>query len=78
LQRGDSIYIFSDGYTDQFGGEKGKKFKNKQFEDKLLAIQSRSMSEQKKILEETFLSWKGSLEQIDDILIIGVRISNNE
>ncbi|MEW6468215.1 MAG: tetratricopeptide repeat protein, partial [Bacteroidota bacterium] len=78
LQRGDSIYIFSDGYTDQFGGEKGKKFKNKQFEDKLLAIQSKSMSEQKKILEETFLSWKGSLEQIDDILIIGVRISNNE
>jgi serine phosphatase RsbU (regulator of sigma subunit) len=73
LLPGDSIYIFSDGYADQFGGEKGKKFKYKQFEDLLIEIQPKSMPEQKVILDKTIMSWMGKLEQIDDILVIGVK-----
>lgn len=74
LQAGDVIYTFTDGYADQFGGPKGKKFKLSHLKEKLLAISDKSLSEQKDILERTFESWKGDLEQIDDVLIIGVRI----
>jgi serine phosphatase RsbU (regulator of sigma subunit) len=74
LQKGDSIYIFSDGYVDQFGGEKGKKFKAKAFRELLLSIQNKVMEEQKTIIDEAFEKWRGSLEQIDDVCIIGVRI----
>ena len=74
LHKGDSIYIFSDGYVDQFGGEKGKKFKAKAFRLLLLSIQNKSMAEQKKIINSTFETWRGNLEQIDDVCIIGVRI----
>lgn len=74
LQKGDSIYIFSDGYVDQFGGEKGKKFKAKAFRELLLSIQEKSMEEQKTIIDEAFEAWRGHLEQIDDVCIIGVRI----
>jgi serine phosphatase RsbU (regulator of sigma subunit)/Tfp pilus assembly protein PilF len=74
LQKGDSIYIFSDGYVDQFGGEKGKKFKAKAFRGLLLSIQDKSMEEQKIIIDEAFETWRGSLEQIDDVCVIGVRI----
>jgi serine phosphatase RsbU (regulator of sigma subunit) len=74
LQKGDIIYIFSDGYADQFGGSKGKKFKYKQFKEILLSIQDKSMVEQRKLLDETIEEWRGELEQIDDIVIIGVRI----
>ncbi|MDB4534378.1 tetratricopeptide repeat protein [Vicingaceae bacterium] len=73
LEQGDSIYIFSDGYLDQFGGEKGKKFKAKAFKELLLSIQDESMESQKKIIDDTFKNWKGNLEQIDDVCVIGVR-----
>ncbi|MBL4593076.1 MAG: tetratricopeptide repeat protein [Flavobacteriales bacterium] len=74
LQKGDAIYIFSDGYVDQFGGEKGKKFKARAFRELLLSIQDKKMEEQKTIIDESFETWRGNLEQIDDVCIIGVRI----
>ena len=74
LKKGDVIYIFSDGYVDQFGGDKGKKFKAKAFKELLLSIREKTMEEQKKIIDATFQKWKGGLEQIDDVCIIGVRI----
>jgi len=74
LEQGDAIYIFSDGYVDQFGGEKGKKFKATAFRSLLLSIQDKSMEEQKTIINESFETWKGHLEQIDDVCVIGVKI----
>jgi serine phosphatase RsbU (regulator of sigma subunit) len=74
LEKGDSIYIFSDGYADQFGGMKGKKFMYKQFRDMLLEISSMAMSEQRKYLDETIENWRGTFEQVDDMLVIGVRV----
>jgi serine phosphatase RsbU (regulator of sigma subunit) len=74
LFKGDSLYIFSDGYVDQFGGDKGKKFKSKAFRELLLSIQRKTMEEQKQIIDHAFETWKGDLEQIDDVCIIGVRI----
>ena len=73
LEQGDSIYIFSDGYVDQFGGEKGKKFKVKAFRELLLSIQDKAMEEQNTIINETFETWIGDLEQIDDVCVVGVR-----
>lgn len=74
LEPGDSIYIFSDGYVDQFGGEKGKKYKAKAFRELLLSIQDKSMEEQKIIIDDVFEAWKGTLEQIDDVCVIGVSV----
>jgi serine phosphatase RsbU (regulator of sigma subunit) len=74
LHKGDTIYIFSDGYADQFGGEKGKKFMVKQFRQLLLSIQNLSMEEQKTYLNNTIEAWRGKHEQVDDILIIGMRV----
>jgi serine phosphatase RsbU (regulator of sigma subunit) len=74
LEKGDAIYIFSDGYVDQFGGERGKKFKSKAFRELLLSIQDKDMEEQKKSIDETFETWIGDLEQIDDVCVIGVRV----
>jgi len=74
LEKEDCIYIFSDGYIDQFGGEKGKKLKSKTFKKLLLSIQDNSMNEQHSIINDYFEKWKGNLEQIDDVCIIGVRI----
>jgi len=74
LQKNDSLYIFTDGYPDQFGGEKGKKFKYKQLKEKLTSICNLSCEEQKTILEKTFDNWKGNLEQVDDVLVIGIKV----
>jgi len=74
LQEEDSIYIFSDGYVDQFGGEKGKKFKSRAFRDLLLSIQDKNMAEQITVIDEAFETWRGDLEQIDDVCVIGVKI----
>ena len=72
-RKGDIFYLFSDGYADQFGGPGGKKFKYKPFRDLLLEISSLPMPEQKQILEERFDAWKGSMEQVDDVLVMGLR-----
>ena len=74
LQKGDLVYTFSDGYADQFGGPKGKKFKYSQLKELLLSIHNLPVEEQKKILSEKFIAWKGNLEQVDDVLVIGVRV----
>jgi len=74
LNKGDILYLFTDGYADQFGGPKGKKFKYKQLQDKLLDISSQPMAEQKQILEKVFEEWKSNLEQVDDLLIMGIRV----
>ena len=74
LEDGDMIYLFSDGYADQFGGPQGKKFLRKRFRELLMEISSLPMQQQLQALEETFDTWKGSQEQIDDVLVIGVAI----
>lgn len=74
LQKDDIVYVFSDGYADQFGGERGKKFMYRQFRNLLVEIQDKPMDEQKRILDTTITDWRGSIEQIDDIIIIGVRV----
>lgn len=74
LIKGDAIYLFTDGYADQFGGIKGKKFKYKHLKEILLANVDKPMQEQKEILSQSINSWKGNLEQVDDILIVGVRV----
>lgn len=75
LERGDCLYSFSDGYTDQFGGEKGRKFKTKNFQKILFTNYKKPMSEQKEILNNNFKNWIGDeYKQIDDIIILGVRV----
>ncbi len=76
LQKGDTLYIFTDGYADQFGGNKegGKKFKLSRLKTLLLSLQDQSMDIQNKKLEQTISEWRGNLEQVDDICIIGIRI----
>lgn len=74
LQTGDVIYISTDGFQDQFGGENGKKFKASNFKKLIASIQHMSMDEQKKAIDMAFEAWKGSQEQVDDVCVIGVRI----
>ncbi len=74
LEKGDIIYTFTDGYADQFGGPKGKKFKYKQLEEKLIENWDKPLEEQKRILDVAIENWRGNLEQIDDILVIAVKI----
>jgi ligand-binding sensor domain-containing protein/serine phosphatase RsbU (regulator of sigma subunit) len=74
LKQGDSIYLFSDGYVDQFGGPTGKKYKSNQLKQYLVTIQHLNMNEQRESLENNIESWRGNLEQVDDILMMGLRI----
>lgn len=74
LEKGDVIYIFTDGYQDQFGGEKGKKFKASALKEFLLSIYTKPMDEQKEELKNAFSKWKGDLEQVDDVCLIGVQV----
>ena len=74
LQKGDSFYIFSDGFVDQYGGENRKKYKSVNFKKLLLSLQEENMLRQKEILEHTFDTWRGEYEQIDDVSVIGVRL----
>lgn len=77
LLPGDSIYMYSDGYTDQFGGPKHRKYHTQELRRKLLTFQQRTMLNQKEILLKEFYRWKGDNEQIDDITILGIRIPKN-
>ena len=74
LNKNDAVYVFTDGYADQFGGDFGKKFKYKNLSQILLSNTEVPMAKQKEMLNNTIENWKGSYEQIDDILIIGVRV----
>jgi serine phosphatase RsbU (regulator of sigma subunit) len=74
IREGDYIYLFSDGYADQFGGPRGKKFMYKQFQDLLLRIHDRPMETQRTILENTFEKWKNFHEQVDDVMVIGLKV----
>lgn len=81
VQKGDCLYLYTDGFADQFGGETvpgkqsgGKKFKYAKLKELLVQISTKNMQEQKTILENTFNEWKGKYEQVDDVLIIGIRV----
>lgn len=73
-KKGDIIYMGTDGFADQFGGSKGKKYMSKQLKKRLTAISGLPLKEQGQILEKEFLEWKGNLDQVDDVTIIGIRI----
>ena len=74
LTQGESLYIFTDGYQDQFGGEKGKKFKASNLKSFLISINNESMEDQKRLVDNAFEAWRGKLEQVDDVCMIGVRV----
>lgn len=74
LNTDDVIYTFTDGYADQFGGPKGKKFKYTQLKTLLLSIQHLSLQEQEEIIKQKFTNWKGNLEQVDDVCLIGLKV----
>jgi serine phosphatase RsbU (regulator of sigma subunit) len=74
LQKGDIVYLFTDGISDQFGGENNKKYTYRRLKEKLVLIKNRTLAEQKTALEKDFYSWKGDNEQIDDILLMGIKI----
>jgi len=74
LKKDDTVYLFTDGFADQFGGDKGKKFKYKPFKQLLLSVHEKPMTEQQEILSNTIDEWRGDLEQIDDICVFGAKI----
>ena len=74
LQKGDSVFVFSDGYADQFGGPKGKKFKYSALKELLTSNIHLEMSDLQSILFQNFENWKGDLEQVDDVCIIGLKV----
>lgn len=74
LSKGDFIYLFSDGYADQFGGPKGKKFRYGKLKELLISIMKRPLSEQKEIINEIFSDWKGDLEQVDDVCLMLIKL----
>ena len=75
VKTGDCIYLFSDGFADQFGGKAGKKYKYAQFQEKLVKISKMAIKEQKEVIGNEFNDWKGSHEQVDDVLLVGIKIS---
>jgi serine phosphatase RsbU (regulator of sigma subunit) len=74
IQRSDIIYIFSDGFADQFGGPDGKKYKYRRFRHLLLNLHQLPMEKQHEILENNVIEWRGDQDQVDDILVIGVKV----
>ena len=74
LNINDTLYLFTDGFADQFGGDKGKKYKYKQLKDILVANSQKPFTEQKELLNRSFTEWKGNLEQVDDVTIIGISV----
>lgn len=74
LQKGDRLYLFSDGYNDQFGGPKNKKFLMRRFKELLLNMCDLSMVEQESVMHNTFYGWKGEHMQVDDVLVMGIEV----
>ncbi|MFH2095444.1 MAG: two-component regulator propeller domain-containing protein, partial [Bacteroidota bacterium] len=74
LQKGDCLYLFSDGFADQFGGEKGRKYKYQTLKELLVSVYEKPMEEQLTILEKEFADWKGIYPQVDDVLVVGVKV----
>ena len=78
IENGQDIYMFSDGYNDQFGGPDESKFNRRRFETLLTDISDLPMCEQRNEIEKTFFEWKGSSKQIDDVLVIGIKFNDDE
>jgi serine phosphatase RsbU (regulator of sigma subunit) len=74
LRKGDIVYSLTDGFVDQFGGEHGKKFKSKQLQALLIQISAEPLNLQKQKLNDLFNDWKGKLDQVDDVTLIGIRV----
>ena len=74
IKKNDALYLFSDGFVDQLGGPLRKTFRSKKFRNLLLEVQNKPMEDQKHILNDTLEAWQGDVEQIDDILVIGIRL----
>ena len=74
VQKGDSLFLFSDGFADQFGGPKGKKYKYAQFQEKLKANHNLPLNQQYDVMRKEFVDWKGRHEQVDDVLVVGIKI----
>jgi len=75
LEEGDTIYIFSDGFPDQFGGKRGKKMKTSLFKELIGMIQDQDeLEKQREFLSEYFINWKGDLEQVDDVCVMAVKL----
>ncbi len=74
LQKGDAFYFFSDGVSDQFGGEDSKKFGYKRLKQLLVGLHQEPMDKQKQVFEKTLIDWMGENDQIDDFLLIGIRV----
>ena len=75
LMKDDCVYQYTDGYVDQFGGEKGKKLKSKPFKEFLIEISHHTMIKQNQLIQEKFDSWKGDYDQVDDVCVFGIKIS---
>ena len=73
LEKGDIVYLFSDGYSDQFGGIHGKKYMKRKFKIFLSRVSNLPMEEQKELLDDEHTRWKGNFQQVDDILVFGIR-----
>ena len=74
VKEGQSFYLFSDGFPDQFGGERNKKYSYKRLRELLLSVHTKPMDEQRTILESTFEDWKGDKRQTDDVCVMGIRL----
>jgi serine phosphatase RsbU (regulator of sigma subunit) len=74
IEPGDAFYIFSDGYIDQFGGEKNKRFTSKRFKELLISISELNVAKQKDLIESNIINWQGNYKQTDDILVMGLKI----
>lgn len=74
VKKGDTLYLITDGFADQFGGPKGKKFKYKQLMELILSLNQDSLAQQQEVLNTSFNNWRGDLEQVDDVTIIGIRV----
>ncbi len=74
LKKNDTVYAFTDGMPDQFGGPKGKKYMYKKLKELLISVSSQALPIQFQTISQSFLQWKGDLEQVDDVCIVGIRV----